>query len=258
MRVSVMITMALITVEAMEHRACTLQDVEGSFIFAGTGWKETGPTNLNRQPYASAGREHYDGKGLIKGLGTTSINGEISRRSIKGAYTVNSDCTVHSEYNDGSTKTLYLGENGSFVSWISTTPGDTFTSYYQGGRSKISDSAGCSKSTLEGNYLWSSGVYWTLLDEDGGWVPSARNGIESWDGDGNIIYRGTTSINGVAQAFDGSDVYSVDESCRISFEEAPFDYYTVEDGSVTAWIDTCSGQCNLGHSIIYSGFAFRT
>src|SRR5215510_7705572 len=67
---------------------CGASSLTGSFGFHLTG------TNLHHNwLYAIVGRFEADGQGKLRGTATHSAQGNVSRTTFSGKYTVNADCT---------------------------------------------------------------------------------------------------------------------------------------------------------------------
>jgi hypothetical protein len=66
--------------------ACT--NLQGSYGFSRSGTAASGTLSV-----VAAGVLVFDGAGNVSGHDTTSVNGNIIRRTFSGTYTLNSDCT---------------------------------------------------------------------------------------------------------------------------------------------------------------------
>jgi len=87
---------------------CSNALLKGSWGYTGTGAllaAYVGPTDAG--PFAEVGRQTFDGKGNTTATATLSSNGDIAQVTVKGTYTVKSDCT--------GTMTLNVVEFGSTV-----------------------------------------------------------------------------------------------------------------------------------------------
>jgi hypothetical protein len=73
---------------------CSMATLQGSFGYTSTGdlTKSYVPAPY-AGPFAEVGRQTFDGKGNTEAKATVSSNGSITPVTVKGAYTVNSDCT---------------------------------------------------------------------------------------------------------------------------------------------------------------------
>jgi hypothetical protein len=76
--------------QALHGGSCTNFTVAGSWgtTMTGTLFPPTGAV-----PFAAVNRVTYDGAGNYSGTQTRSSNGTVSRATVQGTYTVNSDCT---------------------------------------------------------------------------------------------------------------------------------------------------------------------
>ena len=108
----------------------------GTYASHSTGYIPLGPSG-SLVPLAAAGHITYSADGTTSGVFTTSINGQISRFSVHGTWTLNPDgsvsetdtqtggqgLTLHfTDYPtlDGNTITFVNTESGSIVSGIFT------------------------------------------------------------------------------------------------------------------------------------------
>jgi hypothetical protein len=102
---------------------CSVATMKGSYLYAQDGIILGKSTNKN-QPFAQAGREHFDGKGGMSGMYSGNFNGIITRGSYKGTYTMNSNCsgTVAFEDNqkNASHYDIYATQNGSEFVFVQT------------------------------------------------------------------------------------------------------------------------------------------
>lgn len=69
---------------------CSVASLNGSYGYTNTGAIVAGP---DAGPFAGVGRQTFDGKGNTQASATVSVNGNVLRVTIKGTYTVNTDCT---------------------------------------------------------------------------------------------------------------------------------------------------------------------
>lgn len=114
------------TTQAAASTKCSAATMKGTYIFSNDGYLiEDG----NKIPFASAGREQYDGKGRMKGIFSESYNGKITRKEgYSGSYNISSDCIMSltldnssSKYSqfvspDGSQFTFIQADNGAVIS----------------------------------------------------------------------------------------------------------------------------------------------
>jgi len=88
---------------------CSDKTLKGSFALVATGNVVTGATP---GPRAAVGLLAFDGEGHFSGSYTKSKNGTIYENlSVKGTYTVNSNCTGSAKLTDSASET----KNGVFV-----------------------------------------------------------------------------------------------------------------------------------------------
>jgi hypothetical protein len=106
----IVITGLAVLFGAPHARACECSNalLKGSYGYTGTGAllaAYVGPTDAG--PFAEVGRQTFDGKGNTTATATLSSNGDIAQVTVKGTYSVKSDCT--------GTMTLDVVEFGSTV-----------------------------------------------------------------------------------------------------------------------------------------------
>jgi hypothetical protein len=98
----------------------------GNATLRGTYMSRAEGTAVGIGPIAAVGWLTYDGKGHVVNGFTFSGNGVISRGTISGPYTVNSDCTGSTELS-GNHYDQIVTPDGSRVDWIATDPGLVFS-----------------------------------------------------------------------------------------------------------------------------------
>jgi hypothetical protein len=75
-------------------KRCSDATLWGSFGYTSTGTLlESYVPPPFAGPFGEIGRQTFDGKGNTNAIATVSSNGNISKVSVNGTYTVNSDCT---------------------------------------------------------------------------------------------------------------------------------------------------------------------
>ena len=99
---------------------------QGNATLRGTYMSRAEGTAVGIGPLAAVGWLTYDGKGHVVNGFTVSVNGVISRGTISGPYTVNSDCTGSTELS-GNHYDQIVTPDGSRVDWIATDPGSVFS-----------------------------------------------------------------------------------------------------------------------------------
>jgi len=98
----------------------------GNATLRGTSMSRGEGTVVGVGPLAAVGWLAYDGKGNVVNGFTVSVNGVISRGTISGPYTVNSDCTGSTNLSGGHYD-FVVTPDGSKVNWIGTDPGGVFS-----------------------------------------------------------------------------------------------------------------------------------
>jgi hypothetical protein len=78
-------------------------------------------------PFAAAELVVFDGKGNIRGIGSSNLNGDVTSppEQFSGTYTVNADCTGTSTYpGDGFEYKydLFIAPDGSMFTFVQTNP----------------------------------------------------------------------------------------------------------------------------------------
>ena len=76
---------------ALADGNCSSAILKGTFGFTATGFL-VAPSPIVG-PFGGIGIQSFDGKGNTEAVSTVSINGNSERVSIKGTYSVKSDCT---------------------------------------------------------------------------------------------------------------------------------------------------------------------
>jgi len=121
-------TDANIVTAAFERRrtasdaACSLATLKGNYVYAGDGFDLAGEDSIQRMPFATAGREVYDGKGSISGSDTTSRNGVAAHSTYSASYSVAADCSAQYTYTDDPNNpyVLYLDPSGDEFAYVAT------------------------------------------------------------------------------------------------------------------------------------------
>jgi len=91
----VLATLILVTsAKAKPRHECTQDDLEGAY-----GYVVTGPL-VGVGPVASVGLATFDGVGGLRAKDTVSTNGSIVRRTGRGSYMVNANCTGSAKIGD--------------------------------------------------------------------------------------------------------------------------------------------------------------
>jgi hypothetical protein len=127
---SMLTLLALITSEiaaaslpASAGDQCSLATMKGSYLYAQDGILLGKSTDKN-QPFAQAGREHFDGKGGMPGIYSGNFNGIIARGSYKGTYKMNSNCSGTVTFEDNQKNVshydIYATQNGNEFVFVQT------------------------------------------------------------------------------------------------------------------------------------------
>jgi len=102
---------------------CSMATMKGNYLYAQDGIM-LGKSADKNQPFAQAGREHFDGKGGMSGIYSGNFNGTITRGSYKGTYKMNSNCSGTVTFEDNqknvSRYDIYATQNGSEFVFVQT------------------------------------------------------------------------------------------------------------------------------------------
>src|SRR5579864_85931 len=111
---------------AKADQACSNATLNGTFAYTNTGFITAPPALAG--PFAGVGTQTFDGKGATTATAMVSQNGNIVPVTIKGAYTVNPDCTGTltvqiSPVGLTSHASFVIDDNGAGLRAINTDPG---------------------------------------------------------------------------------------------------------------------------------------
>ena len=125
----VIFALAVMTFAAAPH-ALKADDADalcplGNATFRGTYMSRGEGTIVGVGPLTAVGWLTYDGKGNVVNGFTVSVNGVISRGTISGPYTVNSDCTITLTLSNGTYDSV-VAPDGSTGYWMATDTGTVF------------------------------------------------------------------------------------------------------------------------------------
>ena len=99
---------------------CSEATLHGTYLFAYDGFVIR---DNEKVPFASSGYEVFDGNGHTKGVATTNVNGNVTRKApFSGTYTVKADCTGSSTYTDGTHYDSFIAPDGSMLTFVQTKP----------------------------------------------------------------------------------------------------------------------------------------
>jgi hypothetical protein len=173
-----------------QGKTCSNTTLKGSYGYTGTQIL-TPPAIAG--PFATVGRQAFDGQGNTTAAGTTSVNGQILKVTFTGTYNVNPDCT-------GSMTVLVLPVNitghyyfvidddGTELRAISKDPGSVGSTLV---RKQFLEA--CSNATLNGVFGYTNTGNITGGPDAG---PFAGVGRQTFDGRGNTEATATVSVNG--------------------------------------------------------------
>ena len=116
--------------EASSSAKCSEATLHGTYPFAFDGVEVKG--NNDQVPFAIAGYAVFDGNGKEKGVASSNLNGEVTRKEpISGTYTVKGDCTGTLTFADGSQIDLFIAPDGSMFTFVQTKPSELVGSGFQ-------------------------------------------------------------------------------------------------------------------------------
>jgi hypothetical protein len=117
--------------ENASRAKCSEATLDGTYLFAEDGFFITGN---DKDPFAVAGYEVYNGHGKVRGVASENIGGEVSRKgAFTGTYTVKADCTGTLTYAGGGQEgtvqyDLFLDPDGSKFTLLQVKPSEFVTS----------------------------------------------------------------------------------------------------------------------------------
>ena len=143
----VLATLILVTsAKARPRHECTQDDLEGAY-----GYVVTGPL-VGVGPVAAVGLATFDGVGGLRAKDTVSTNGKIVRRTGRGSYIVNVNCTGSAKIGDDFGEFMFdfmiiPDSGGREFSFIVTNQGTV-----QSGVALKTGDDECSDASLKGTY----------------------------------------------------------------------------------------------------------
>ena len=235
--------------------SCTNANLSGSYGYTLSGWILQSTGDL---PFADGGSLTADGNGNLSGSSSYSLAGGIQGRTLKGTYSVNSDCTGTATLVDslGTTTDLSLvvGGNGQSIQLVQK-DGSTVIS----GRA-VAQETSCTAETISGSYSFALSGW--LFDTSGNEYPFTDTGKLSSSGNKNLTVNDTTSTAGTIQSRT-SGTYSLNSNCTgtVALEDpnlgtANLNIVVVAGGIVFVESDagtTISGSANVLADVITGG-----
>jgi len=104
---------------------CTLETLEGRYLFAGTGYNIV-PGNPVPVPKTVVEFLTFNGDGSLTSIATAVVGGALKAAEFQqgtGTYTVNEDCTGKLAFSSGLTFDLYIERHEGKFHMIQVTPG---------------------------------------------------------------------------------------------------------------------------------------
>lgn len=245
--------------QRQQHR-CSNADLDGSYGFNARGTTLAGtplPPPLIGA-FASAGRAVYDGHGNVSLTATSSFNGVIQGpQTVKGTYSVNSDCSFTSTLENGVSFQAVIVAEGSELLILQTSPNVAIT----GTASRQGNSAlrwsefsermrpmRCSRESVsKGSYGFiaegTAGAPTLPLPAAG---PLVGVGTVTLHPKGSFALTATRSVNGAIdpQALTLTGSYQVDRDCGIEMQfDAGFTFSgsIVDGGRELRFVETDPG-----------------
>jgi len=226
---------------------CDSTAVSGPYTYAVSGWVAFDGVYV---PYADAGRILSDGKGNLTGKSTFSSAGVVQRRTLKGTYSIGSNCTGTASLTDnlGNSGVLAMTviDNGQQVLSINTTPG-----WVVSGRSYRGQFS-CNNASASGSYQASISGFGV---SPGAIVPVAYAGELTTNGSGSLQGSDAISQGGVVNSRTYSANYSVNSDCSGSEvvkdslgETANVDFFITDQGGNVEFIQTDTGLVISGQA----------
>jgi hypothetical protein len=231
----VLATLILVTnAEARPRHECTQDNLEGAY-----GYAFTGPL-VGVGPVAAVGLASFDGEGGLTAKDTVSTNGKIVRRTGRGTYVVNANCTGSAKIGDDFGEFMFNfmiipDSGGPEFSFIVTNQGTVQT----GVALKTGDDE-CSDASLKGTYrVLGAGT-------NIGVALIGAVGFRVLDGAGNLTQaEDTFSSNGtISHRIGRSATYIVKADCTVTevFEDGlTFDGVIVAGGREAYFVRTNPG-----------------
>src|SRR5262249_37366137 len=111
--------------QPQEERACTLETLRGSYVFAASGFNIVG---WGAQPKAVQNALEFNGDGTVTvPAQSLSLNGNIIRRpGNPGTYMVEADCRGTLVFSDGPSFDVVVALDGKTVWMFQTNPNTVF------------------------------------------------------------------------------------------------------------------------------------
>jgi hypothetical protein len=109
-----------------QEKTCSNATLKGSYGYTGTQFTISPPAIAG--PFATVGRQVFDGQGNTTAAGTTSVNGNMVKVTFTGTYNVNADCTgsmtiLVSPVSITGHYDFVIDDDGAEVRVIGTDPG---------------------------------------------------------------------------------------------------------------------------------------
>ncbi|WPB81842.1 hypothetical protein KYC5002_22345 [Archangium violaceum] len=110
--------------ETSTNSQCRPSVLKGTYVYANNGYIVTGS---DRIPFAQAGGDAFRGDGTFTGSAAVSTNGEITRITYTGTYTLKPDCSGTATLTDNLGVTahfdMFVTKNGESITFLQTDAG---------------------------------------------------------------------------------------------------------------------------------------
>ena len=105
---------------AAARATCDVGTLRGTYLDANDG---VDVTNNQKDPFAAAEFQWFDGNGNTGGVYSANYSGQITRKAkFSGEYKVDADCTGTVRLTDGTRYDLFIAPDGSMFAWVQTKP----------------------------------------------------------------------------------------------------------------------------------------
>ena len=186
---------------------CTTANIAGTYGYTLSGWIFESTGNY---PFADSGTLTFDGIENLSGASTYSLDGGIQGRTLKGTYSVNTDCTGTATLTDNLGNTTHLNlvvvDNGQSFQLIENDANTAISG------SAASVQSNCTIETISGPYAFA--INGSVYDSNGNPYGYTEAGTLTFGGTGgNVTLNDTTSTAGTVATRSISGTYSVNSKC---------------------------------------------
>ena len=116
------------------------------------------------------------------------------------------------------------------------------------------DGAGCSESTLKGNYVWAYDGFQVMGETATQRIPLAYAGRDVWNGNGTMTGVGSGSVNGVPDGLvTTTGTYTLEADCTGALTQVDalgntthWDLFVLNNGALITYVQTDAGWVASG------------